>query len=628
MVILAKKQFKSESKRLLDLMINSIYTHKEIFLRELISNASDAIDKLCFISLTDDKVGLSREDFKINLSVDKEKRVLKIEDNGIGMDKEDLDKNLGTIASSGSYRFKQEMEKTDDVDIIGQFGVGFYSAFMVASKVEVYTKKYGADTGYIWTSSGADGYTIKEAEKESAGTVITLHIKEDTETENYSEFLEQYRIEELVKKYSDYIRYPIIMDMTRSKLKEDTKDSDKPEYESVTEAETLNSMVPIWQRPKKDVTEEEYEKFYHDKFSAFDKPAKIITTSVEGVVTYKALLYIPSKAPFDYYTKEYKKGLQLYSSGVLIMENCEELLPEHFRFVKGIVDSQDFSLNISREVLQHDHQLKTVANTLEKKIKNELSSLLKKDRETYENFYKEFGRQLKYGIVSDYGMHKDNLKDLIMFYSSNEEKLTTLSEYVDRMSDEQKYIYFATGESVAAISKLPQAEMVLSKGYEVLYCTQEIDEFTLQTLMQYGEKQFRSVDSDDLGIENDKDESKNEDNSEVLKFVRDALGDKVSEVIQSKKLVSHPVCMTAKGGVSFEMEKYFAAMQPEAGMKAQRCLELNMNHEAVKAMKDLIGKDDEKAKKYAEIFYNQALLIAGLPIDDPSGYADLVCSIM
>ncbi len=625
---MAKKQFKSESKRLLDLMINSIYTHKEIFLRELISNASDAIDKLCFISLTDDKVGLSREDFKINLSVDKENRVLKIEDNGIGMDKEDLDKNLGTIASSGSYRFKQEMEKTDDVDIIGQFGVGFYSAFMVASKVEVYTKKYGADTGYIWTSSGADGYTIKEAEKESAGTIITLYIKEDTETENYSEFLEQYRIEELVKKYSDYIRYPIIMDMTRSKLKEDTKDSDKPEYESVTEAETLNSMVPIWQRPKKDVTEEEYEKFYHDKFSAFDKPAKIITTSVEGVVTYKALLYIPSKTPFDYYTKEYKKGLQLYSSGVLIMENCEELLPEHFRFVKGVVDSQDFSLNISREVLQHDHQLKTVANTLEKKIKNELSSLLKKDRETYESFYKEFGRQLKYGIVSDYGMHKDNLKDLIMFYSSNEEKLTTLSEYVDRMSDEQKYIYFATGESVAAISKLPQAEMVLSKGYEVLYCTQEIDEFTLQTLMQYGEKQFRSVDSDDLGIENDKDESKNEDNSEVLKFVRDALGDKVSEVIQSKKLVSHPVCMTAKGGVSFEMEKYFAAMQPEAGMKAQRCLELNMNHEAVKAMKDLIGKDDEKAKKYAEIFYNQALLIAGLPIDDPSGYADLVCSIM
>ena len=625
---MAKKQFKSESKRLLDLMINSIYTHKEIFLRELISNASDAIDKLCFISLTDDKVGLSREDFKINLTIDKDNRILKIEDNGIGMDKDDLDKNLGTIASSGSYRFKQEMEKTDDVDIIGQFGVGFYSAFMVAEKVEVLTRKYGADTGYIWTSSGADGYTIKEADKETAGTIITLHIKEDGENENYSEFLEQYRIQELVKKYSDYIRYPIIMDMTRSKVKEDSKDSDKPEYETVTEAETLNSMVPIWQRPKKDVSDEEYEKFYHDKFMAFDKPAKIIKTSVEGVVTYKALLYSPSKAPYDYYTKEYKKGLQLYSSGVLIMENCEELLPEHFRFVKGVVDSQDFSLNISREVLQHDHQLKTVANTLEKKIKNELSSLLKKDRETYESFYNEFGRQLKYGIVSDYGMHKDSLKDLIMFYSSNDNKLTTLSEYVDRMSEEQKYIYFATGENINSISKLPQAEMVLSKGYEVLYCTQEIDEFTLQTLQQYNEKQFRSVDSDDLGIENENDEAKDEDNSDVLKFVRDALGDKVSEVIQSKKLVSHPVCMTAKGGVSFEMEKYFAAMQPEAGMKAQRCLELNMNHDAVKAMKDLIGKDDEKAKKYAEIFYNQALLIAGLPIENPSDYADLVCSIM
>ncbi len=628
MVILAKKQFKSESKRLLDLMINSIYTHKEIFLRELISNSSDAIDKLCFISLTDDKVGLSREDFKINLTLDKENRILKIEDNGIGMDKDDLDKNLGTIASSGSYRFKQEMEKADDVDIIGQFGVGFYSAFMVADKVEVLTKKYGSDTGYIWTSSGADGYTIKEAEKDSVGTIITLHIKEDTENENYSEFLEQYRISELVKKYSDYIRYPIIMDMTRSKVKEETKDSDKPEYESVTEAETLNSMVPIWQRPKKDVSEEEYEKFYRDKFMAFDKPAKIITTSVEGVVTYKALLYIPSKAPYDYYTKEYKKGLQLYSSGVLIMENCEELLPEHFRFVKGVVDSQDFSLNISREVLQHDHQLKTVANTLEKKIKNELSSLLKKDRETYESFYNEFGRQLKYGIVSDYGMHKDNLKDLIMFYSSNDEKLTTLSEYVDRMSEEQKYIYFATGENISSISKLPQAEMVLSKGFEVLYCTQEIDEFTLQTLQQYGDKQFRSVDSDDLGIETEETKEEAEDNSEVLKFVKEALGDKVSEVIQSKKLVSHPVCLTAKGGISFEMEKYFAAMQPEAGMKAQRCLELNMNHSAVKTMKDLIGSDDEKAKKYAEIFYNQALLIAGLPIENPSDYADLVCSLM
>ena len=625
---MSKKQFKSESKRLLDLMINSIYTHKEIFLRELISNASDAIDKLCFISLTDDKVGLSREDFKINIYADKDSRVLRIEDNGIGMDKDDLDKNLGTIASSGSYRFKQENEKVDDVDIIGQFGVGFYSAFMVADKVEVETKKYGSDTAYVWSSSGADGYTIKETEKDTVGTVVTLRIKEDTENEHYSEFLEQYRISELVKKYSDYIRYPIIMDMTRTKAKEGTEASDKPEYETVTEKDTLNSMVPIWQRPKKDVTTEEYEEFYHNKFMAFDKPARIITTSVEGVVTYKALLYIPSKTPFDYYTKEYKKGLQLYSSGVLIMENCEELLPEHFRFVKGVVDSQDFSLNISREVLQHDHQLKTVANTLEKKIKNELSSMLKKDRETYESFFGEFGRQLKYGIVSDYGMHKDSLKDLLMFPSSNSDKLTTLAEYLDRMPEEQKYIYFATGESAQTIAKLPQAELVLNKGFEILYCTQDIDEFTLQTLAEYNGKQFKSVDSDDLGIEPEKSEDSAEDNADVLKFVRDALGDKVSEVIASKKLLSHPVCMTAKGGISFEMEKYFNAMQPEAGMKAQRCLELNMNHNAVKAMKDLIGKDDEKAKQYAEIFYNQALLIAGLPIDDPSGYADLVCGLM
>ena len=628
MTKMSKKQFKSESKRLLDLMINSIYTHKEIFLRELISNASDAIDKLCFISLTDDKVGLSREDFKINIYADKDSRVLRIEDNGIGMDKDDLDKNLGTIASSGSYRFKQENEKVDDVDIIGQFGVGFYSAFMVADKVEVETKKYGSDTAYVWSSSGADGYTIKETEKDTVGTVVTLRIKEDTENEHYSEFLEQYRISELVKKYSDYIRYPIIMDMTRTKAKEGTEASDKPEYETVTEKETLNSMVPIWQRPNKDVTTEEYEEFYHNKFMAFDKPARIITTSVEGVVTYKALLYIPSKTPFDYYTKEYKKGLQLYSSGVLIMENCEELLPEHFRFVKGVVDSQDFSLNISREVLQHDHQLKTVANTLEKKIKNELSSMLKKDRETYESFFGEFGRQLKYGIVSDYGMHKDSLKDLLMFPSSNSDKLTTLAEYLDRMPEEQKYIYFATGESAQTIAKLPQAELVLNKGFEILYCTQDIDEFTLQTLAEYNGKQFKSVDSDDLGIEPEKSEDSAEDNADVLKFVRDALGDKVSEVIASKKLLSHPVCMTAKGGISFEMEKYFNAMQPEAGMKAQRCLELNMNHNAVKAMKDLIGKDDEKAKQYAEIFYNQALLIAGLPIDDPSGYADLVCGLM
>lgn len=622
----SKKQFKSESKRLLDLMVNSIYTNKDIFLREIISNASDAIDKLCFLSLTDDKVGLNRDDFKIELSVDKDNRVITISDNGIGMDKEDLDKNLGTIASSGSYRFKQENEQTDDIDIIGQFGVGFYSAFMVANKVQVFTKKYGEEKGYVWESEGADGYTVKEAEKDAVGTIITLHIKEDTEQENYSQYLDQYKIKELVKKYSDYIRYPINMEVSSSRMKEGTEE--KPEYETVFEEQTLNSMVPIWQRPKKDVSDEEYEKFYRDKFMAFDKPAKIITTSVEGVVTYKALLYIPSKAPFDYYTKEYKKGLQLYSSGVLIMENCQELLPEHFRFVKGVVDSQDFSLNISREVLQQDHQLKTVAQTLEKKIKNELLSILRKDRETYEAFWNEFGRQIKYGVVSDYGMHKENLKDLLMFYSSKEEKLVTLGEYVDRMTQEQKYIYFATGENIVSISKLPQIEMVQSKGFEILYCTQDIDEFTLQTLMNYKEKEFRSVDSDDLGIESEEKEETSEEFNDVLAFIKDALGEKVSEVVASKKLVSHPVCMTAKGGISFEMEKYFQAMQPESNMRAQRCLELNTDHKAIKAIKENMESDPEKAKKYAEILYNQALLIAGLGIEDPSGYADLVCSLI
>ena len=622
---MAKKQFKSESKRLLDLMINSIYTHKEIFLREIISNASDAIDKLCFLSLTDQNVGLNREDFKIELSADKDNRILKIKDNGIGMSKEDLENNLGVIASSGSYRFKQENKQPDDIDIIGQFGVGFYSAFMVADKIEVLTKKYGEETGSLWQSSGADGYTIKDAEKETVGTEITLYIKEDTEEENYSEFLDEYKIRSLVKKYSDYIRYPIEMEVSTSKLKEGTEEN--PEYETVYQIETLNSMVPIWQRAKKDVTQEEYEKFYQEKFMAFDKPAKVISTSVEGVVTYKALLYVPSKTPFDFYTKEYKKGLQLYSSGVLIMDNCQELLPDHFRFVKGVVDSQDFSLNISREVLQHNHQLKTVAQTLEKKIKNELLSMLRKDREQYENFFNEFGRQLKYGVVNDYGMHKETLKDLLLFYSSKEEKLITLDEYIDKMTEDQKYIFFATGENAVAISKLPQTELVKSKGYEILYCTQDIDEFTLKTLMSYKDKEFRSVDSDDLGIENTDNEENTNEFNETLTFVKETLGDKVSKVIASKKLISHPVCMTAQGSISFEMEKYFKEVQPEANMKAERCLELNINHDAVKALKDAIANDKEKAKKYAEILYNQSLLIAGLPIDDPSAYGDLVCSL-
>lgn len=626
---MAKKEFKSESKRLLDLMINSIYTHKEIFLRELISNASDAIDKLCFIALTDDKLNMSRDDFKIFIKPDKENRTLTITDNGIGMDKDDLENNLGTIASSGSYKFKQEMsEKQDDIDIIGQFGVGFYSAFMVAKKITVVTKKYGCDTAFKWESDGADGYEITETERDEIGTTIVLKIKDNTEEENYDEFLEQYRIQGLIKKYSDYIRYPIMMDMTHSRVKEETKDSEKPEYEDYTETETLNSMLPIWQRAKKDVKQEEYDNFYREKFMAMDKPLHTIVTSVEGVVTYKALLFIPSQAPYDYYTKEYKKGLQLYSSGVLIMENCEELLPEHFRFVKGIVDSADLSLNISREMLQHDRHLITIAQNIEKKIKNELTSMLANDRENYEKFFNAFGRQLKYGVSADYGMHKEELQDLLMYYSSTEKKLVTLSEYVDRMKEDQKFIYFAVGENISSIDNLPQTELLRSKGYEILYCTEEIDEFSLQTLMQYKDKRFCSATKDDLGIENDENKEEEKDSSAILTFVKETLGDKVSEVVASKKLVSHPVCLTAKGGISFEMEKYFNAVQPDSGMKAQRVLELNMNHSAVKAMESAVQTDIEKAKKYAELLYDQALLIAGLPIENPGEYADLVCSLM
>lgn len=626
---MAKKEFKSESKRLLDLMINSIYTHKEIFLRELISNASDAIDKLCFIALTDDKLNMSRDDFKIFIKPDKENRTLTITDNGIGMDKDDLENNLGTIASSGSYKFKQEMsEKQDDIDIIGQFGVGFYSAFMVAKKITVVTKKYGCDTAYKWESDGADGYEITETERDEIGTTIVLEIKDNTEEENYDEFLEQYRIQGLIKKYSDYIRYPIMMDMTHSRVKEETKDSEKLEYEDYTETETLNSMLPIWQRAKKDVKQEEYDNFYREKFMAMDKPLHTIVTSVEGVVTYKALLFIPSQAPYDYYTKEYKKGLQLYSSGVLIMENCEELLPEHFRFVKGIVDSADLSLNISREMLQHDRHLITIAQNIEKKIKNELTSMLANDRENYEKFFNAFGRQLKYGVSADYGMHKEELQDLLMYYSSTEKKLVTLSEYVDRMKEDQKFIYFAVGENISSIDNLPQTELLRSKGYEILYCTEEIDEFSLQTLMQYKDKRFCSATNDDLGIENDENKEEEKDSSAILTFVKETLGDKVSEVVASKKLVSHPVCLTAKGGISFEMEKYFNAVQPDSGMKAQRVLELNMNHSAVKAMESAVQTDIEKAKKYAELLYDQALLIAGLPIENPGDYADLVCSLM
>ena len=630
---MAKKQFKSESKRLLDLMINSIYTNKDIFLREIISNASDAIDKLCFKSLTDNNVGMDRNDFKIEISANKDTRTLTVSDNGIGMDKEDLDNNLGVIASSGSYKFKQEMDEKDkeDIDIIGQFGVGFYSAFMVAKDITVITKKYGSDKAYKWHSTGADGYTITECDKDTVGTDIIMILKDNTEEENYDEYLEQYKLSALIKKYSDYIRYPIEMEMKKSRVKEETKDSDKPEYEDYFEKETLNSMVPLWQKPKKDVTDEEYNQFYMEKFMDYNEPLKVISTSVEGVVTYKALLFIPSKTPYNYFTKEYKKGLQLYSSGVLIMDNCEELLPEHFRFVKGVVDSPDVSLNISREMLQQDRVVKQMAKTLEKKIKNELASMLKKDRESYEKFYSAFGIQLKYGCVADYGMNKGELQDLLMFYSGKEKKNITLKEYVDNMKENQKYIYFATGDSVESIDRLPVLELLKDNDFDILYLTDEVDEFCMQSLMAYNEKELRSVLNDDLGLPEENKEETEEEKSQsegVVNFIKETLGEQVSDVVVSKKLKSYPVVLTAKGGVSFEMEKYFAQVNPEGGMKAQRVLEINPNHETIKAMMSYIDTDMEKAKSYCQLLLCQAQLMAGLDIDNTAKYSQLVLSLM
>jgi molecular chaperone HtpG len=630
---MAKKQFKSESKRLLDLMINSIYTNKDIFLREIISNASDAIDKLCFKGLTDNSVGMSREDFKIEISADKDSRKLIVSDNGIGMDKEDLENNLGVIASSGSYKFKQEMSENEkeNVDIIGQFCVGFYSAFMVAKDITVITKKYGSDTAYKWNSTGADGYTVTECEKDTVGTDIIMILKDNTEEESYDEYLEQYKLSQLIKKYSDYIRYPIEMEMKKSRVKEETKDSEKPEYEDYFEKETLNSMVPLWQKPKKDVTEEEYNQFYMEKFMDYNPPLKVISTSVEGVVTYKAMMFIPSKTPFNYFTKEYKKGLQLYSSGVLIMDNCEELLPEHFRFVKGVVDSPDVSLNISREMLQQDRVLKQMEKTLEKKIKNELSSMLNKDRENYEKFWSAFGVQLKYGCVSEYGTHKDELQDLLMFYSGKEKKNITLKEYVENMKEEQKYIYFATGESVDAIDRLPVLELLKDKDFDILYLTEEVDEFCMQSIMQYNEKEIRSVLNDDLGLsEEEKEEAKESDDKGegIINFMKEVLGDKVSDVVVSKKLKSYPVVLTAKGGMSFEMEKYFKQMNPEGGMKAQRVLEINPNNDTVKAMMGYVDTDMEKAKTYCNLLLAQAQLMAGVEIENTAEYSDLVLSLM
>lgn len=638
---MAKKQFKAESKRLLDLMINSIYTHKEIFMREIISNASDAIDKLCYISLTDDKVGLSRSDFAINIIADKEKRTLTVSDNGIGMSKEDMENNLGVIAKSGSFKFKSELDekdKTDDIDIIGQFGVGFYSAFMVCDKVTVVSKAYGTDTAYCWESEGADGYTVSETEKDGFGTDVIMHIKPDTEEEKYSDYLESYKIRSLIKKYSDYIRYPIKTEVEKTKTVEtDEKDENgnpKTKYETYTEIETVNSMIPIWQKSKGEVSAEEENSFYKEHFYDSEDPVRVIRVNAEGAVSYKAMLFIPGRAPYGYFTKEYEKGLQLYTSGVLIMDKCADLLPEHFRFVKGIVDSPSLSLNISRELLQHDRQLKTIAVNLEKKIKSELKKMMTAEPEKYEKFYKAFGLQLKYGIVNDYGMHKDMLKDLIMFHSSKENKLVSLADYIARMPEEQKFIYFACGESIAHIDKLPQTEQLKEKGYEMLYMTDEVDEFAVQILGEFEGKQFKSINADDLGLETEDEkkeaEKQAEDNKDMLENLKESLGGAVSKVIVSHKLKSHPVCLSTEGPITLEMEKYFASMPgaPEAP-KAARVLELNPAHKVFAALKAAYeAKDTEKTKKYAYILYNEALLIAGMPVEDPSALCEAVSELM
>lgn len=626
---MAKKQFKAESKRLLDLMINSIYTHKEIFLRELISNASDAIDKLYYRSLTEGNTGLSRDDFSIRLEPDKEARTLKIIDNGMGMTKEELEKNLGTIAKSGSLDFKTEMEKKEDVDIIGQFGVGFYSAFMVSDKVTVVSKAYGEDVAYEWESTGADGYTIKDCEKEGNGTEITLLLKADTEDENYSQYLETYQIKNLINKYSDYIRYPIQMMVEHQKLKEGTKN----EYETYSELETLNSMIPLWKKNKSELKDEDYNQFYKEKFYDFTDPAKVIHTNVEGVVSYTALLFIPGQAPYNYYTKEFEKGLQLYSSGVLIMEKCADLLPDYFSFVRGLVDSQDLSLNISREMLQHDRQLKAIAQRLEKKIKSELLSMLNTDREKYVEFFKNFGLQLKFGMYDKFGANKDAVKDLVMFYSSSEKALVTLSEYVSRMKPDQKYIYFASGESTDKIDKLPQTELLKDKGYEILYLTDDVDEFALQMLHTFEEKEFKSVSSDDLEIEESKEEKEAaekqaEESKDMLECMKEALGDKVAEVRLSQRLKSHPVCLTAKGGLSIEMEKVLNSMPVDQKIQAERVLEINAKHPILETLNKVYGEDKEAVKKYAKLLYDQALLIEGLPVEDPVAFSNAVCELM
>ncbi len=626
-----KKQFKAESQRLLDLMINSIYTHKEIFLREIISNASDAMDKLAYTALTDDKVAIDRDNMAITITRDEENRTLTVCDNGIGMSRADMEENLGTIAKSGSLGFKQAMEKKEDIDIIGQFGVGFYSAFMVASSVTVISKKYGEDQAWKWISDGTDGYTIEPCEKDTVGTDIIMTLKEDCEEESYSEYLEEYQLRSLIRKYSDYIRYPIRMEVTKSRKKEDSPE-DKPEYESYTEVETLNSMVPLWYRDKKDVSEEEYDSFYREKFFDYTKPIKTIHYKVEGSVSFKALLYIPGKAPYDFYSKDFKRGLQLYSSGVMIMENCEDLLPEHFRFVRGVVDTQDLSLNISREMLQHNRQLTIIARNIEKKIKSELKAMLDNDREKYEEFYGVFGRQLKYGTVADYGVHKEACQDLLLFYSHKQDKPVSLKEYVEAMAQGQEKIYFAPGESKERLAKLPQVESLDKKGYDTLLFTEDVDEFVPQTLNTYMEKSFCNVSAEDLGLQTEEEKKEAEEKAEELKgfltFVKESLGDKVQEVRLSQNLGSHPVCMVPAEGMSFEMEKYMKKFNPDMSYTMGRILELNPEHPAVKALESTMTADPVKAKDYAQLLMYQAQLMAELPLDDPYAYTELVCKLM
>ena len=634
-VIMAEtKQFKAESKRLLDMMINSIYTHKEIFLRELISNASDAIDKLYFKSLTDDKVGMNKDDFKIEITADKENKVLTISDNGIGMTADELENNLGIIANSGSFKFKNENEKTDDVDIIGQFGVGFYSAFMVAKEVEVRSKAYGSDKAYMWKSSGADGYTIEECDKDSVGTEIRLTLKDDTETECYDEYLEASTIKELVKKYSDYIRFPIKMDVEKTKRKADAKEDDYSDdaYETVIENETLNSMVPLWRKNKNELKPEDYNNFYKEKFFDYTDPLKYIHSKIEGTVTYDSLLFIPARAPFNFYSKDYEKGLQLYSSGVLISDKCADLLPDYFSFVRGLVDSADLSLNISREMLQHDHQLKTIAKSIEKTIKSELKKMLNNEREKYEQFWKTFGIQIKFGVYDNYGRDKDAVEDLLMFTSSHENKLTTLDEYVSRMKEEQKYIYYAAGDSVEKIQALPQTELLRDKGYEILYLTDNVDEFAVKVLMRHGDKEFRNVSEGDLGIDSEaeKEETKKlaEENKDMLSFITAALDGKVKETKISDKLKSHPVCISSSGQISLEMEKILNQNPQNEKVKSEKVLEINPNHKIFAAMQKLYGEDKEKFKDYASILYDQALLIEGMQIEDPVEFSNKICALM